>query len=353
MSASCSGSSWVPHWCHIEGVQTQQEPIPWASGSPPLHSQGFLGRSIWLPEQLPLLSPITWSFGRLPRGSSKSSPSLALLHRGCQNAHPLEEIPSPRNAKPSLGSGARLYNFERLMAQGHPPCLISITPQCSDWSIACGLDLSFCCSPLIFAWLCSPRRDSHPPIPHASSVQFSSLSQVQLFLTPWTAAHQVSLSVTNSQSLLKLMSIELVMPSNHLILCCCSLLLLPSIFPSISVFSNESVLHVRWPKYWSFSFTISPSNEYSGLISFRIDWLDLPVVQGTLKSLLQHHSSKAPIFRCSAFFIVQFSHPYMTTGKAIALTRQTFVGKVMSLLFNMLSRFVIVILPRSKHLLIS
>ena len=143
-----------------------------------------------------------------------------------------------------------------------------------------------------------------------------------------------------------------MMPSNHLILCR-PLLLLPSIFPSIRVFSNESVLLIRWPKYWSFSFSISPSNEYSGLISFRMDWLDLLVVQGTLKSLLQHHSSKASILQCSAFFIVQLSHPYMTTGKMIALTRWTFVGKVMSLLFNMLSRLVITFLPKGKCLLIS
>ena len=142
------------------------------------------------------------------------------------------------------------------------------------------------------------------------------------------------------------------MPSNHLVLCC-PFLLLPSIFPSIRVFSNESVLHIRWPKYWSFSFNISRSNEHSGLISFRMDWLDLLAVQGTLKSLVQHHSSKALILWRSDFFIVQLSHPYMTTGKPIALTRQTFVGKVMSLLFNMLSRLVIAFLPRSKHLLIS
>ena len=142
------------------------------------------------------------------------------------------------------------------------------------------------------------------------------------------------------------------MPSNHLIFCH-PFLLLPSIFPSIRVFSNESVLHIRWPKFWSFSFSISPSNEYSGLISFMIDWLDLLAVQGTLKSLLQHHSSKASVLRHSAFFIVQLSHPYMTTGKTIALTRRTFVGKVMSLLFNMLSRLAITFLPRSKHLLIS
>ena len=158
------------------------------------------------------------------------------------------------------------------------------------------------------------------------------------------------LSITNSQSLL--MSIESVIPSNHPILCH-PLLLLPSIFPSIRVFSNESALPIRWPKYWSFSFSISLSNEYSGLISFRIDWLDLLAVQGTLKSLLQHHSSKASILWHSAFFIVQLSHPYMTTGKTIALTRWTFVGKVMSLLLNMLSRLVIAFLPRRKYLLIS
>ena len=142
------------------------------------------------------------------------------------------------------------------------------------------------------------------------------------------------------------------MPSNHLILCC-PLLLLPSVFPSNRIFSNESVLHIRWTKYWSFSFSISPSSEYSGLISIRMDWLDLLAVQGTLKSLLQHHSSKASILQLWAFFIVQLSHPYMTTGKTIALTRQTFVGKVMSLLFNMLSRMAITFLPRSKHLLVS
>ena len=183
-----------------------------------------------------------------------------------------------------------------------------------------------------------------------SSLQ--SLSHVWLFVTPWTAAHQASLSITNSQSLLKLMSIESVMPSNHLILCR-PLLLPPSIFSSIRVFSNESTLCIWWPKYWSFSFSISPSNDYSGMISFRVDWLDLLAVQGTLKSLLQHHSSKASILQCSAFFIVQLSHPYMTPGKTIALTKQTFVGKVMSLLFNMLSRLVITYLPRSKCLLIS
>ena len=151
-------------------------------------------------------------------------------------------------------------------------------------------------------------------------------------MTPWTAAHQASLFITNSQSLLKLMFIESVISPNHLILYC-PLLLPTSILPSIRVFSSESVLHIRWPKYWGFSFSISPSNEYSGLISFRIDWFDLLAVQGTLKSLLQHHSSKASVLWCSAFFIVQLSHPYMTTGKTIALTRWTFVGKVMSLVF--------------------
>ena len=173
-----------------------------------------------------------------------------------------------------------------------------------------------------------------------------SLSHVRLFATPWIAARQASRSITNSWSVLKLMSIKSVIPSNHLILCHL-LLLLPSIFPSTRIFSNQSVLRIRWPKYWSFSFSISPSNEDSGLISFMIDWFDLPGVQGTLKSPLQHHSSKASILWCSAF---QLSHPYVTTGKTIALTRQTFVGKGMSLLFNMLSRLVIAFLPRSKHL---
>ena len=171
-------------------------------------------------------------------------------------------------------------------------------------------------------------------------------------MTPWTAACQTSLSITNSQSLLKLLSIESVMPSTHLSLCR-PLLLPPSIFPSIRVFSNESVLCVRWPNYGSFSFSISPSNEYSGLISFRKYWLDLFTVQGIFKSLLQHHSSKASILQHSAFFMVQLSHPYMTTGKTIALTRQTFVGKVMSLLFNMLSSLAVTFLPRSKHLSVS
>ena len=187
------------------------------------------------------------------------------------------------------------------------------------------------------------------------SVQFSSvqsLSCVRPFETPWITALQASLSITNSQSSLRLMSIKLVMLSNHPVLCR-PLLLLPSIFPSIKVFSNESTLCIRWPKYWSFSFSISPSNEHPGLISFRMDCLDLLAVLGTLKSLLQHHTSKTSILRHSAFFIVQLSHPYMTTGKTIALTRRTLVSKVMYLLLNMLSRFVKTFLPRSKRLLIS
>ena len=182
--------------------------------------------------------------------------------------------------------------------------------------------------------------------------QFSlvqSLSCVRLFATPWTAPGQASLSITNSWSLLKLTSIESVMPSNHLILCY-FLFLQPAIFPSIRVFSNESVLHIRWPKYWSFSVSISPSNEHPGLISFRMDWMDLLAVQGTLKSLLQHHSSKTSVLWCSAFITVQLSHPYTTTGKTIALTRQTLVGKVMPLFFNKLSRLVITFLSRSKCL---
>ena len=183
-----------------------------------------------------------------------------------------------------------------------------------------------------------------------SSVQL--LSCVQLFVTSWTAARQASLSITKSWSLLKLISMESVMPYNQLILCR-PLLLPPSIFPSIRAFSNESVRCIRWPKYWSCSFNISPSNEYSGLISFRIDWFHVLAVQGTLKSLLQHHSSKASVLQCSAFFIVPLSHPYTTIGKNIALTRQTFVGKIMSLPLNMLSRLVITFLRRSKHFLIS
>ena len=181
-----------------------------------------------------------------------------------------------------------------------------------------------------------------------SSVQ--SLSHVWLFATPWTAARQASLSITNSPSFFKLLSIKSVISSNHLILCR-PLLLLTSIFPSIGVFASESVLHIRWPEYWNFSFSISPSSECTGLISVRMDWLDLLAVQGTLKSLLQHHSSKASILLCSAFFTVQLSHPYMITGKTIALTRWIFVGKVMSLLFSMLSRLVIAFLPRSTVIL--
>ena len=191
-------------------------------------------------------------------------------------------------------------------------------------------------------------------LPMAALISFSvqSLSRVWLFVTPRTAAHQASLSITNSWSLLKLIFLESVMPSNQLILCH-PLLLPPSIFPSIRIFSTESALCIRWSEYWSSSFSISLASEYSGLISFRIDWLDLLAVQGTLKSLLQHHSSKASFLWHSAFFIVQFSYPYMSTGKTTALTKLTFVGKVMSLLFNMLSELVIAFPPWSKCLLIS
>ena len=187
---------------------------------------------------------------------------------------------------------------------------------------------------------------------YKGSVQFSCSVVSDYLWPPWTATRQASLSITNSWSSPKSMSIKSVMPSNNLILCH-PLLLLPSIFPSIRVFSNESPLRIRWPKYWSFSFSITPSNEHPGLISFRMDWLDLLEVQGPLKSLLQHHSWKASILQRLAFFIVQLSHPYMTTGKTIALTRWTVVGKVVSLLFNMLSRLIITFLPRIKHLLIS
>ena len=206
------------------------------------------------------------------------------------------------------------------------------------------------CCILIYNVLCCLYQSIYTPNYEFSSVQ--SLSCVRLFANPRTAAHQASLSITNSQSSPKLMSIQSVMPSSHLILCF-PLLLLPPIAPSIRVFSNESTLHMRWPKYWSFSFSISPFKEHTGLISVRMDWFDLLTVQGTLKSLLQHHSSKASILQCSAFFTVQLSHLYMTTGKTIALTRPTFVGKVMSLLFNMLSRLVITFRSRSKCLLIS
>ena len=196
--------------------------------------------------------------------------------------------------------------------------------------------LLFTCSHVIYCLIL--------PLSCISSVQ--SLSCVWLFATSWITARQASLSITNSRSSLKLVSIKLVMPSSHLILCR-PLLLLPPIPSSIRVFSNESTLRTRWSKYWHFSFNISPSNEHPGLISFRMDWLDLLAVQGTLKSLLQHHSSKASIRQCSAFFTVQLSHPYMTTGKTIALTRWTFSDKVMSLLLNMLSKLDITFLPRS------
>ena len=214
------------------------------------------------------------------------------------------------------------------------------------------------------SWLCTSLPNPSPAVDLAAwdwpwksraftlSVSQFSGSVMSDSATPWTSARQASLSIANSRSLSKLVSIKSVMPSNHLTLCR-PLLLLPSLFPSIRVFSNESALRIRWPKYWSFSFNISPSNEHPGLIPFRMDWLDLLAVQGTLKSLLQHHSSKASILQRSAFFIVQLSHPYLTTGKTIALTRWTFVDKVMSLLFNMLSWLVITFLPRSKRLLIS
>ena len=210
----------------------------------------------------------------------------------------------------------------------------------------CRMQKTLCLScPMFFKYLNLSTELSGPPLPSdflsvALLMDFTSFSSVQLSrsvvsnsATPWTAAPQASLSITNSWSLLKLMSVESVMPSNQLIFCH-PLLLPPSIFPSIRIFSNESVLRIRWLKYWRFS--MRPSNEYSGLISFRMDWLDLLTVQGTLKSLFQHHSSKASILQCSAFFMVQLSHPYTTTGKTIALTRRTFVGRVMSLLFNML-----------------
>ena len=181
-----------------------------------------------------------------------------------------------------------------------------------------------------------------------SAAAVQPLIRVRLSVTPWAVAHQASLSTTISQSLLKFMPIESGKPAKHLILCC-PLLLLPSVFPSIRVFSNESALHIKWPKYWSFSFSISPSNEYSGLISFKIGWFDLPAVQRTLKSILQHYSSKMSVLQNSAFYVVQFSHPYMTNEKTIAITIQIFVSRVMSLLFNKVSSFVMAFLPRSKH----
>ena len=202
------------------------------------------------------------------------------------------------------------------------------------------LFLSLCSIPIVYRYC------------KISSIQFSSVPQsCQLFVTPWTAARQACLSITNSWSSLKLMSIESVTPSSHLILCHPLLLLSPIPLSTFWVFSNESVLHMRWPKYGSFSFSISPSNEHPGLISFRMDCLDFLAVQGILKSLLQHHNPKASTLCHSAFFIVQLSHPYMTTEKTIASTRWTFVGKVMSLLLNMLSRFVVAFLPRRKCLL--
>ena len=246
------------------------------------------------------------------------------------------------------------------LTQGSNPCLLHLL----HWQVS-SLPLVPPEKPNVNTWVLKSEGRSVSQIEETveetgdiqslSSVQFSSLqllSHVRLFATPWTAACQASLSITNSRSLPKLMSIESVMPSSHLILCH-PLHLLPSIFPSIRVFSNESALHIRWPKYWSFSFNISPSNEYPGLISFRMDWFDLLAVQGTLKSVLQHHSLKPSVLLHSAFFIVQLSHQYMTTGKTTALTRQTFIDKVMSLLIHMLSRLVITFLPRSKHLLIS
>ena len=199
----------------------------------------------------------------------------------------------------------------------------------------------------LYGWAANPG----PVVQSLNFVVVQSVSCVSLFVTPWAAVCQASLSFTLSQSLLSFMFTELVLQPNHLILCCP--LLLPSIFPSMRIFSNESALCIRWPKYWSFRFSISPSSEYSGLISFRTDWFDFLAVQGTLKSLLQHHSTKASIPRCSSFFMIQLSHPYMTTGKTIALTIWTFIGRVMSLFLNTLSRFVIAFLPRRKHLLIS
>ena len=236
--------------------------------------------------------------------------------------------------------GFQLVSYPRLSELSHNSWTLFRTHKSSG---------SVECSPRLYTML---SHGGHLVCIVSISVQsLSRVSRVWLFVTPWTAERQASLSITNCWSLLKLMSIELVMSSNHLILC--RPLLLPSIFPSFRVFSNESAFCIRWPKYWSFSFSISSFNEYSGLISFRMDWLDLPAVQGTLKSLLQHHSSKASILQRSVFSMVQLSHPYTTTGKTIALTRQIFVGKGVSLLFNMLSRLVIVFLPRSKRLLTS
>ena len=234
--------------------------------------------------------------------------------------------------------------FRKLFSIKNPPAVQETQVPSLSWEDP--LEKEMATNSSIFAWRIAQTEKPG----RLQSSQFSFQSCPAL-CDPMDCACQASLFITNFWSLLKLMSIELVMPSNHLIFCH-PLLLLPSIFSSIRVFSNESCLCIRWTMYWSFSFSISPSNQYLGLISFRIDWFDL-AIQGTLKSLLQHHSSKASILWCSAFFIVQLSHPYMTTGKTIGLTRWTFVGKVMSLLFSMLSRLVIAFLPRSQHLLIS
>ena len=223
----------------------------------------------------------------------------------------------------TISVGWNVHDFLLLFTQTHKVFLHSKCVSCFNMPSAKAFRLSFCSRKLIYL---------------ISSVQL--LSRVRLFATPWITARQASLSITISRSSLKLTSIELVMPSSHLILCR-PLFFLPPIPSSITVFSSESTRHIRWPKYWSFNFSIGPSKEHPRLISFRMDWLDLLAVHGTLKSLLQHHSSKASILRCSAFFTVQLSHPYMITGKTIALTRWTFVGKVMSLLFNVLSRLVI------------
>ena len=267
---------------------------------------------------LPKLQIDTLPFWNCCCSVTKLCPTLC-GHMDC-SPHGLQLIRIPCPSSPTVCS-----NSCPLSQWCHPTSSCSVAP------------FSFC-------------LQSFPASGSFSSVQ--SLSRVQVFATLWTAAHQASLSITDFQSLLRLMSIKSVMPSNHLILCH-ALLLLPSVFHSIRVFPNESVFHIKWSKYWSFSFSISPSNEYLGLISFRIDWLDLLAVHGSLKSLLQHHSAKASILWHSAFSMVQFLHPYMTTVKTIALIRQTFVGKVMSLFFNMLPRFVIAFLPRSKSLLIS
>ena len=271
---------------------------------------------------------------------------------------PLGNLPNPRiqprppawqpDSLPSESPGKH-----KVVVLNHPQlCEVKVAQSCLTlWDT-----MDYTVQARILEWVAFPfSRDLpdlgiEPRSPAFSSVQ--SLSRVWLFATPWTPARHASLSITNSWTLPKLMSIESVMPSNHLILCR-PLLLLHSIFPRIRLFTNESALHIRWPKYWSFSFNISPSNGHPGLISFRMDWLDLLAVQETLKSLLQNQSSKASILQCSAFLIVQLSHSYMTTGKTIALIRWTFVGKVMSLLFNMLSILVIAFLPRSKCLLIS